>query len=59
MIDADQIADDQQQPLDPKAIDACLRNTIQTLQLPPLDAGDRVKLQYSFKLGLSPSTLLC
>jgi hypothetical protein len=49
VIDPDQILDDKQQPLDP-AIDACLRGTMQTLALPPLDAGDVVKLQYSFKL---------
>lgn len=32
VIDADQILDDQQAPLDPQ-LDACLRSTIQTLQL--------------------------
>jgi hypothetical protein len=48
VIDADQIVDDKQAPLDPQ-VDACLRSTMQTLQLPPLDAGDTVKLQYSFR----------
>jgi len=47
VIDPDQILDEHKAPLDPK-LDACLRSTIQTLQLPPLAAGDSVKLQYSF-----------
>jgi len=47
VIDADQIFDDKHQPLDRK-LDDCLRNTMQTLQLPPLAEGDAVKIQYSF-----------
>ena len=50
VIDADQIHDADQHPLDP-ALDACLRNTMQTLELPPLDEGDAIQVEYSFDLG--------
>lgn len=50
VIDADQIYDDKHQPL-PKQLDDCLRNTMQTLALPPLDTGDRVRIEYSFRFG--------
>jgi hypothetical protein len=50
VIDADQIYDDKHQPL-PKQLDDCLRNTMQTLALPPLDTGDSVRIQYSFRFG--------
>ena len=48
VIDADQIFDDQHQPI-AKELDDCLRGTMQTLELPPLDEGDSVKIQYSFR----------
>jgi len=48
VIDADQIFDDKNQPI-PKALDDCLRNTMQTLALPPLDSEDTIKIQYSFR----------
>ena len=48
VIDADQIFDDKNQPI-PKALDECLRNTMQTLALPPLDSDDQIKIQYSFR----------
>jgi hypothetical protein len=54
VIDADQIQDDQGKPLDPK-VDACLRSTLQTLELPPLHAGSTVKMQYSFKFDAAPA----
>jgi hypothetical protein len=48
VIDADQMYDEHHQPIDP-GVDACMRATMQTLELPPLQEGDSVKLQYSFK----------
>ena len=48
LIDADQMFDEAQQPLSP-ALDACLRTTLESLALPPLDEGDTLKIQYSFK----------
>jgi len=48
VIDADQIADENGKPLDPK-LDDCLRTTLQSLALPPLTEGDQVRVQYSFK----------
>jgi hypothetical protein len=48
VIDADQIFDDNHQPLDRK-LDDCLRNTMQTLQLPPLEDGQTAKVEYSFR----------
>jgi hypothetical protein len=49
IIDADEIVDEQHQPL-PKKLDECLRNTMMTLELPPIAEGDKVKIQYSFRL---------
>ena len=48
VIDADQIFDDNHQPID-KKLDDCLRNTMQTLQLPPLEDGQTAKVEYSFR----------
>jgi hypothetical protein len=47
VVDADQIYDDRHQPL-AKDLDDCLRATMQTLALPPLEEGDTVRIQYSF-----------
>lgn len=48
VIDADQITEEDGKPIDPK-LDDCLRGTMQTLALPPLTEGDRIKIKYSFK----------
>lgn len=48
VIDADQMLDRDQHPL-PPTIDACLRTTISELALPPLDEGDLLHIQYSFR----------
>ena len=48
VIDPGEITDGSGAPL-PKELDACLRNTILTLQLPPLAAGDTAKVVYSFR----------
>lgn len=52
VIDADQVLDENHQPL-AKSIDDFLRNTMQTLQLPPLTEGDSVQIQFSFRFGES------
>ncbi len=48
VIDADQIFDEHHQPL-AKELDDCLRATMQTLELPPLEEGDTVRVEYSFR----------
>lgn len=49
VIDTDAIKDAGDKPLDPKLED-CLRETIDTLGLPPLDSvGGKLQLQYSFR----------
>ncbi|MCW5805434.1 MAG: hypothetical protein KIT31_23900 [Deltaproteobacteria bacterium] len=47
-IHAEEMLDESGAPLDP-AIDACLRTTLESLALPPLDTGDAVRLMYSFR----------
>lgn len=47
LIDADQLRDQDGKPLDPD-LDACLRTTLGSLELPPLDAADPLHIQYSF-----------
>ena len=48
VIDADQMFDENHKPLEPK-LDACLRETMQMLQLPPLEEGDAIQIEYSFR----------
>jgi len=45
LIDAPQLFDDQGAPL-PSKLDDCLRDTLQSLELPPLAEGDHVDLDY-------------
>jgi hypothetical protein len=47
LIDADQMLDQDGKPL-ARELDDCLRGTLNSLQLPPLAEGDKIKLQYSF-----------
>ena len=48
LIDADQLVDRDGKPLDAE-LDACLRSTLESLELPPLDQGDTLKIEYSFR----------
>jgi hypothetical protein len=48
VIDADQVTDEDGKPLG-RELDDCLRGTMQTLELPPLTEGDKIKIKYSFK----------
>jgi len=48
LIDPTQLVDAEGKPLEP-ALDRCLRDTFGTLELPPLDEGDKLELQYTFK----------
>jgi hypothetical protein len=45
LVDADQLADEHDQPL-PAALDDCLRGAMQTIELPPLREGDTVHVTY-------------
>ena len=45
LIDADQLFDDNQQPL-PTKLDDCIRSTLQSLALPPLGDGDTIEVNY-------------
>jgi hypothetical protein len=47
VIDTDSMKDPSGMPLEPK-LDDCLRTTIESLGLPPLEQGGRLHLQYSF-----------
>ena len=49
LIDAEELRDQDGKPLDPE-LDACLRTTLGSLELPPLDATGPLHLQYSFVL---------
>lgn len=48
LIDADQLVDENGRPLAPE-LDACLRATLRSLQLPPLAEGGDLHIQYSFR----------
>jgi hypothetical protein len=48
VIDTDAIVDKDGKALEPK-VDECMRDTIESLALPPLATGGRLKLQYTFK----------
>jgi hypothetical protein len=48
LIDADQLADENGQPL-PATFDDCLRTTFMTLALPPLAEGDALEIHYPFR----------
>jgi len=48
LIDAPQLFDDKGAPL-PAILDDCLRDTLQSLELPPLEEGDYIVLDYPFK----------
>ena len=49
LIDAEQLRDQDGKPLDPE-LDSCLRTTLGSLELPPLDTADPLHIQYSFVL---------
>jgi len=48
VIDVDQLVDQDQHPLAPE-LETCLRDTLRSLELPPLDEGDSLHIQYSFR----------
>ena len=48
VIDVDQLVDQDQRPLAP-ALETCLRDTLRSLELPPLEEGDSLHVQYSFR----------
>lgn len=48
LIDAPQLFDDKGAPL-PDKLDDCLRDTLQSLELPPLEEGDFIVLDYPIK----------
>src|SRR5262249_50788499 len=48
VIDTSQITDRNGKPL-PRDLDACLRDRIDSLALPPLGTGGKLPLQYTFK----------
>jgi hypothetical protein len=50
LIDAPQLFDDKGAPL-PSKLDDCLRDTLQSLELPPLEEGDYIVLDYPFKFN--------
>ena len=51
VIDTDAIKDENGQPLDPE-LDTCLRDTIDSLALPPLGPrAGKLPLQYSFRFS--------
>jgi hypothetical protein len=49
LIDAEELRDQDGSPLDPE-LDDCLRTTLGSLELPPLDLAGPLRLQYSFIL---------
>ncbi len=50
VIDTDQMTEADGTPL-PQKLDDCLRDTIDSLELPPLGQRGKVKLEYTFKLA--------
>jgi hypothetical protein len=49
LIDAGTLRDQEGKPLDPD-LESCLRTTLDSLELPPLDMADPLHIQYSFIL---------
>lgn len=49
LVDADQLVDPDGKPLDPE-LEACLRSTLTSLELPPLGNTAPIHLKYSFQL---------
>jgi len=49
VIDTEAITDRDGKPIDPK-LDDCMRNTIDSLALPPLGKPGKLKVQFTFKL---------
>ena len=49
LIDAEQLRDQDGKPLDAE-LESCLRTTLGSLELPPLDLADPLHVQYSFRL---------
>jgi hypothetical protein len=49
LITPDQLRDADGAPLDAE-LESCLRTTLGSLQLPPLDADGELRIQYSFEL---------
>lgn len=47
LVDAGQLTDDRERPL-PAALDDCLRNELQHIELPPLREGDKARVIYVF-----------
>ncbi|CAN5859548.1 hypothetical protein BH11MYX2_BH11MYX2_19540 [soil metagenome] len=48
IVDSDKLTDADGTPLD-ASIEGCLRDTIQSLALPPLGKAGKLPLQYSFR----------
>jgi hypothetical protein len=48
LVHSDALTDATGQPLEPK-LDACLRDALDQLELPPLKQGQQLKIQYSFR----------
>lgn len=55
VIDTEEMTDEDGQPL-PAELDDCLRTTIDSLGLPPLDVGGHLPLQYSYKFDATGSS---
>lgn len=53
VIDANQLFDDDKQPL-PTKLDDCIRGTLQTLELPPLGDGDTIEVDYPLSFSDGP-----
>jgi hypothetical protein len=53
LIDANQLVDTTGKPL-PKDFDDCLRNTFQTLELPPIGNGQVFRVNYPFEFDMAP-----
>ena len=50
VIDTEEITGPNGKPIDPK-LDECMRDTIDSLGLPPLGKPGKLKVQYTFRLG--------
>jgi RNA polymerase sigma-70 factor (ECF subfamily) len=53
VIDANQLFDAEQHAL-PTKLDDCIRNTLQTLELPPLGEGDKIEVDYPLAFSDAP-----
>jgi hypothetical protein len=50
LIDADGITDEHGQPIE-AGLASCLKTTLESLELPPLAQGNKIKLEYSFRFS--------